>query len=106
MNYTKVKFEIYVPFSHVNKLREAINNTGALIIGKYDNCISITEVTGYFRPLKSSNPYLGKENELSIEKEAKMEFRCDKDLAIEVINVIKAIHPYEEPEYHIIPIIN
>ncbi|MCI6691050.1 MULTISPECIES: cytochrome C biogenesis protein [unclassified Clostridium] len=106
MNYTKVKFEIYVPFSHVNKLREAINNTGALIIGKYDNCISITEVTGYFRPLKSSNPYLGKENELSIEKEAKMEFRCDKDLAIEVINVIKAIHPYEEPVYHIIPIIN
>lgn len=68
MNYTKVKFEIYVPFSHVNKLREAINNTGALIIGKYDNCISITEVTGYFRPLKSSNPYLGKENELSIDK--------------------------------------
>ena len=106
MNYTKVKFEIYVPFSHVNKLREAINNTGALIIGKYDNCISITEVTGYFRPLKSSNPYLGKEYELSIEKEAKMEFRCDKDLAIEVINVIKAIHPYEEPVYHIIPIIN
>ncbi len=106
MNYTKVKFEIYIPFSHVDKLREAINNTGALTIGKYDNCMSITEVIGCFRPLKGSNPYSGEENDLSKEKEAKIEFRCHKDLAIEVINVIKAIHPYEEPVYDIIPIIN
>ena len=106
MNYTKVKFEIYIPLSHVDKLREAINNTGALTIGKYDNCMSITEVMGYFRPLKGSKPYTGKENDLNKEKEAKVEFRCHKDLAIEVINVIKAIHPYEEPVYDIIPIIN
>ncbi|MGG7145125.1 cytochrome C biogenesis protein [Clostridium nigeriense] len=106
MNYTKVKFEIFIPLDHVDKLREAINNTGALTIGKYDNCISITEVTGYFRPLKGSKPYLGEENNLSIEKEGKMEFRCHKDLALEVINVIKAVHPYEEPVYNIIPVIN
>lgn len=106
MNYTKVKFEIYIPLSHVDKLREGINNTGALTIGKYDNCMSITEVMDYFRPLKGSKPYTGKENDLSKEKEAKIEFRCHKDLAIEVINVIKAIHPYEEPVYDIIPIIN
>ncbi len=106
MNYTKVKFEIYIPLSHVDKLREGINNTGALTIGKYDNCMSITEVMGYFRPLKGAKPYTGKENDLSKEKEAKIEFRCHKDLAIEVINVIKAIHPYEEPVYDIIPIIN
>lgn len=106
MNYTKVKFEIYLPSTHVDKFREALNNTGALIIGKYDNCMSTTEVTGYFRPLKDSKPYLGEENNLSIEKEIKIEFRCHKDLALEVINVIKAIHPYEEPVYNIIPIIN
>ena len=106
MNYTKVKFEIYLPYNHVDKLMESINKTGALTIGNYDNCISITEVTGYFRPLKGSTPYLGKENSLSIEKEAKMEFQCHKDLALEVINVIKNIHPYEEPVYNIIPIIN
>ena len=106
MNYTKVKFEIFIPSSHIDKLRDALNNTGALIVGKYDNCISTTEVNGYFRPLEGSNPYLGKENDLCIEKEIKMEFRCHKDLAIEVINVIKSIHPYEEPVYNIIPIIN
>lgn len=106
MNYTKVKFEIYVPYDHIDKLMKSINNTGALNIGNYDNCCSITEVTGYFRPLKGSNPYLGKENSLSIEKEAKMEFQCHKDLALEVINVIKAVHPYEEPVYNILPIIN
>ncbi|MBQ6820760.1 MAG: cytochrome C biogenesis protein [Clostridium sp.] len=106
MNYTKVKFEIFIPISHIDILREAINKTGALTIGNYDNCISTTEVNGYFRPLKDSNPYLGKENTLSIEKEFKMEFRCNKDLALEVINVIKAIHPYEEPVYNILPIIN
>lgn len=106
MNYTKVKFEIYIPIDFIEKLREGINKTGALTIGNYDNCISITEVTGYYRPLKDSKPYLGKVNSLSIEKEAKMEFRCQKDLALEVINVIKEIHPYEEPVYNIIPVIN
>ena len=35
-----------------------------------------------------------------------MEFRCQKDLALEVINVIKEMHPYEEPVYNIIPVIN
>jgi len=106
MNYTKVKFEIYLPSSHMDKLRTAINNTGALTIGKYDNCISTTEVIGYFRPLKDSKPYSGEENNLSIEKEVKMEFRCHKDFALELINLIKVIHPYEEPVYNIIPIIN
>ncbi|VYU11702.1 cytochrome C biogenesis protein [Clostridium tertium] len=106
MNYTKVKFEIYLPFDFVEKLREGINRTGALTVGKYDNCISITEVSGYYRPLKGSDPYLGKANSLSIQKEAKMEFTCSKDLALEVINVIKNIHPYEEPVYNIIPVIN
>ncbi|MDV4152752.1 cytochrome C biogenesis protein [Clostridium sp. AL.422] len=106
MNYTKVKFEIYLPLTHIDKLREAINNTGALTIGKYDNCISTTEVKGYFKPLEGARPYSGKVNNLSIEDEIKMEFSCHKDLAIEVINVIKAIHPYEEPVYNIIPVIN
>lgn len=106
MNYTKVKFEIYLPPTHLDKFMEAINRTGALTIGNYDYCFSTTEVTGYFKPLKGSKPYLGKENNLSIEKEIKMEFQCHKDLALEVINVIKNIHPYEEPVYNIIPIIN
>lgn len=106
MNYTKVKFEIYVPLEYVDKLREAINRTGALTIGNYDNCMSISEVNGYFRPLKGANLHLGKEGNLSIEKEAKIEFRCDKDLAFEVINVIKNLHPYEEPVYNIFPVIN
>lgn len=106
MNYTKVKFEIYIPFNYLDKLRESLNKTDSLTIGNYDNCMSVSEVTGYFRPLKGSNPYSGKENSLSIEKEAKIEFRCDKDLALEVINVIKKVHPYEEPVYNIIPIIN
>ena len=106
MNYTKVKFEIFIPLDHVDKLREALNKTGALTIGNYDNCISVTEVLGYFRPLKNSKPFLGDEGKLSIEKECKIEFRCEKDLAFEVINVIRTVHPYEEPVYNILPIIN
>lgn len=106
MNYSKVKFEIFIPLNYIDKFREALNKTDALIIGNYDNCMSVSEVSGYFRPLKNSKPFLGEENKLSIEKEAKIEFTCEKDLAFEVINVIKQIHPYDEPVYNILPIIN
>ena len=35
-----------------------------------------------------------------------MEVRCKKDFIAEAIHAIRKIHPYEEPLYNIIPILN
>ena len=42
MNIRKVKIEIYIPEEYTQKLREALNDIGALGIGNYDNVMSQT----------------------------------------------------------------
>ena len=65
MNFKKVKIEIYIPAEYTPKLREALNNIGALGVGNYDNVMTVTKITGYWRPLEGANPFDGKVNEIS-----------------------------------------
>lgn len=101
-----VKFEVFIPFSFVDSLRQEINSTGALTIGAYDNCISISKVNGFWRPLEGSSPFIGETNSLSSEEEAKVEFRCKCELIDLVLSTIKKIHPYDEPVINIIQLLN
>ena len=50
-------------------------------IGNYDSCLSYSEVTGCWRPLAGSNPYLGEENIVSAEPELKVEVTCLREKA-------------------------
>ena len=59
MEFNEFKLEIYVPREYILELRNRLNNVNACRVGNYDNCISITDVTGYWRPLKGSNPFNG-----------------------------------------------
>lgn len=106
MEYEEVKIEIYVPLNFVIPLRDALNEIGACKVGNYDHCVSVTQVSGYWRPLTGANPHDGKIGEISHGQECKMEVRCKKDYVINAINTIKKIHPYEEPLYNIIPLVN
>ncbi|WP_300366000.1 cytochrome C biogenesis protein [Brachyspira sp.] len=106
MNIKKVKIEIYIPAEYTQKLREALNNIGALGVGNYDNVMSVTTITGYWRPLKGANPFDGKVNEISKATEDKVEFATDTKNIENIIKVMKEVHPYEEPIINIIPLLN
>ncbi len=106
MDYKEVKIEIYVPIDFVVSLRDALNKIGACRVGNYDNCVSVTQVSGYWRPLEGADPYNGTVGEISHGQECKMEVRCKRDYIADAIHTIKGLHPYEEPLYNIIPIIN
>ena len=106
MNFTEVKIEIYVPIEFVEVLRNGLNEIGACKIGDYDKCASITEVLGYWRSLDGANPYNGTIGEISEGKECKMEVRCKIEYVKNAIKVIKKVHPYEEPVYNIVPLLN
>lgn len=106
MDYQEVKIEIYVPADFVIPLRDALNEIGACKVGNYDNCVSVLPVKGYWRPLQGANPYSGTVGEISCGEECKMELRCKKEYIPDAIKVIKDVHPYEEPVYNIIPIVN
>lgn len=106
MDFKKVKIEIYIPAEYTSKLREALNNIGALGVGNYDNVMSVTKITGYWRPLEGASPFDGKVNEISEAPEDKVEFSTDIKNVENIIKVMKEVHPYEEPVINIIPLIN
>lgn len=98
------KLEIFIPETHFQPLREALLSVGAGHIGAYDGCLSVTETTGFWRPLEGSHPYDGEKNILTKAKELKVEVICLKGRTEETIRAVKAVHPYEVPVINAIPL--
>jgi len=102
----RLKIVVFVPKSHANVVRNAIGEAGAGKIGNYDfNTFSITGM-GRWRTLEGANPYIGKTGEISEEEEERIEFWCEKSMALKVIKEIKRVHPYEEVAIDIYPLIS
>lgn len=99
------KMEIFIPKSHLAALQEALRSVDAGYIGNYDSCLSYSEVTGCWRPLAGSNPYLGEENIVSAEPELKVEVTCLREKVDTTVEAIKKVHPYEEPVINVIPLL-
>ncbi len=93
------KLEFYVPESHLEEVKVAIFAVGAGLIGNYDFCSWQVKGESQFRPLKGSNPYIGKEGKLEKLVEYKVELVCSSDKIEAVISALKKSHPYETPAY-------
>ncbi|WBW97343.1 cytochrome C biogenesis protein [Oceanirhabdus sp. W0125-5] len=104
--YKWVKIEIYVPEDKLQDIRNALNKGGAGKIGDYDNCLSMYEVRGYWRPLEGADPFEGEVGKVCEGRELKIEARCYIDNVKTTIDEILKVHPYEEPVINIIPLIN
>lgn len=98
------KLEIFIPSSHLEPLRRALQDVDAGHIGHYDSCLSYSPVTSCWRPLAGTNPYLGAQGERSQEPELKVEVTCRTEQVDQTIEAIKAVHPYEEPVINVIPL--
>ena len=96
------KLEIFIPESHFTELREALQSVDAGHIGNYDCCLSFSKVIGTWRPLAGTDPFIGRENEISEEEELKVEVTVTEQRLDETIKAIKAVHPYEEPVINVI----
>lgn len=105
-NFTDVKLEIFVPQDHAMKLADALSEIGVGVIGNYDHCVAMTQVTGYFRPLEGANPYDGKVGEIKVVTEYKLEVNCKRELVKDAMQVIRRVHPYEEPLVNVVPLAN
>ena len=89
----------YVPTTHLEQVKTAIFEAGAGRYEDYDSCCWQTLGNGQFRPLVGSNPFIGEQGKVETVEEYKVETVCkDEDLQ-EVLNALKASHPYEEPAY-------
>ena len=104
MDFKSCKLEIFIPETHISQLQKALQSVDAGHIGNYDSCMSCSKVTSYWRPLDGTSPYIGNVGEISCELEVKVEVTVFTEKVDETIQVIKEVHPYEEPVINALPI--
>ncbi len=106
INIHRVKIFVTIPAEHVAEVRDAVCEVGAGTIGNYTYCTSSTKATGTFLPNDHANPHIGKKNHLEFVEEEKLEFVCNVDQVKTVISKLREVHPYEEPEIDIVPLLD
>lgn len=104
MEFEYCKIEIYIPKTHLAVLQHALICADAGHIGNYDGCMSYGPVTGCWRPLDGSAPFIGETGTLSTEAEYKVEVICKKENVEKTISAVKEVHPYEVPVINAIPL--
>ena len=101
-----LKLIYYVPESHLESTKAAIFAAGAGGIGDYEHCAWQVLGLGQFKPVKAAQPFIGELNQLEQLPEWRVETIVPEDKASVVAKVLKASHPYEEPAFEFIQILD
>lgn len=105
MDFHYLKLEIFIPETHLDLLKKSLREVDAGHLGDYDSCISYSKVTGTWRPLENTHPYIGELGKISEEPEIKVEVNIRSENLQETLAAIKKIHPFEQPLINIIPLL-
>ncbi|EOQ73672.1 NGG1p interacting factor NIF3 [Acinetobacter lactucae] len=100
-----LKLIYYVPESHLESTKQAIFSAGAGGIGNYEHCAWQVKGIGQFKPVNGADPYIGEVGELEQVDEWRVETIVIEENAKAVAKALKASHPYEEPAFEFIQII-
>jgi len=98
------KFVVFVPVAYSQKILDALYKTEAGRFANYSCCTFSSEGTGTFRPEEGAKPFSGTVNEVSEEKETRIETIVLKRHLSETIKRVKDIHPYETMAYDVYPL--
>ena len=101
-----LKLVTFIPESHLEKVRSALFEAGAGIIGNYDQCGFTVAGKGSFRAGDSANPFAGEIGKTHFENEIRLETVLFSHAKKGVIKALLAIHPYEEVAYDLYPLDN
>ncbi len=105
MNNTQwFKLEIFIPASHLDAVKAALQEVDAGHIGNYDSCLACSTVRSTWRPLAGARPYTGTPGTVSEEVEIKVEVNVKRDSLNDTVAAIRRVHPYEEPLINVIPL--
>ena len=101
LNKRLLKLVVYVPEEHAAKVRNAIFEAGAGVIGNYDSCSYNISGTGTFRAGENTDPFVGEKGKLHFEPEARIETVMPDFVKNKVVSAMLEVHPYEEVAYDI-----
>jgi dinuclear metal center YbgI/SA1388 family protein len=100
-----IKLAVYVPGTHQEQLMEALLPFSGLST-KYADCSFRVSGQGTFRPLAGAAPFIGAVGELESVEESRFEILVRKPELQPALKALRKAHPYEEPAFDIIPLLN
>jgi dinuclear metal center YbgI/SA1388 family protein len=96
----------FVPNEHAVAVRQALFDAGAGQIGNYSGCSFSLEGNGTFTPVGGANPFTGKLGQAEQASETRIELMFPRYLDRQMLDVLRAAHPYEEMAYYLHHIVN
>lgn len=100
----QLKLVTFIPPDYTDRLRSALSEAGAGIIGEYDQCSYTLHGFGTFRGSEHSNPFAGQAGQFETEDEQRIEMVLPASKKQSVVNALFQHHPYEEPAYDLYPL--
>jgi dinuclear metal center YbgI/SA1388 family protein len=101
-----LKLVTYIPESHIEAVKKKLFESGAGVIGNYDQCGFTTSGTGSFRANEMAKPFTGEKGKIQFEKEIRFETILFSHLKEKVIKALLNAHPYEEVAYDLFALEN
>ena len=98
------KLVVFVPVADAERVRQAVTAAGAGAIGAYDSCTFTSYGEGRFRPLPGARPVLGAVGGLEVVEECRVEAVLPRPRRRDVVEALRAAHPYEEPAFDLVEV--
>ena len=99
-----IKLVVTVPLTHADIVRDSMGKAGAGRLGNYSYCSISSRVTGRFKPEEGATPHIGEIAQLETVEEERIEVVLPRTILKEVVEAIKAVHPYEEVSIDVYPL--
>jgi dinuclear metal center YbgI/SA1388 family protein len=100
------KLVTFSPIAAAEKVRRALWDAGAGVIGNYSETSFNVAGTGTYRGNENSNPVIGEKGKLMQEAEERIELIYPAHLEGKVLAALRASHPYEEIAYDLFSVEN
>ncbi|HWR40614.1 MAG TPA: Nif3-like dinuclear metal center hexameric protein [Patescibacteria group bacterium] len=101
-----VKLVVFVPVTHREMVWQAIADAGAGHIGNYSHCSFQTTGVGTFLPLNGAVPFIGQLGTVEETQEVRLETIVREQMVSQVVQAMRAAHPYEEVAFDEYPLRN
>lgn len=102
LNPWHYKLITFVPQNAAQRVCDALFEAGAGWIGNYSHCTFRSEGTGTFLPHEGTSPAIGEVGKLEYVPEIRVETIVPAKSLGDVVNALRASHPYEEPAFDIV----
>ncbi len=98
------KVVVFVPPDALDRVAGAMFAAGAGRIGEYEQCSYRLRGEGTFFGTETTNPAVGRKGRLERVEEIRLEMVAPQNRIPEVVQAVRASHPYETPAYDIYPL--